>query len=163
MTFRPYNRESDHKDIYRIWREVGWVEEDKLPPASTRFFNMALIEKIAMVGLISIIFAQILPDVQATNLEVAVGVAFVIILNSVVSHWFARRGRERTSAIVQFIVMAVVNFGLVLLYDFILPASEGDINLGNTLFFVLLLTLLVTMFDRYYPVYRERFAAVESA
>jgi len=54
--------------------------------------------------------------------------------------------------------MAAVNFGLVLIYSFILPRFDGSINLGNTLFFVLLLTLLVTMFDRYRPFYDKRVA-----
>jgi heme/copper-type cytochrome/quinol oxidase subunit 4 len=141
-----------------IGEETAWVEEGKLKPESTRFFNMALVEKVVLVGLVGIIFAQILPDVRASNLELAVGTAFVIILNTVVSHWFARRDTEWSSTIVQFVVMAVINFGLVLLYSFLLPSSDGSINLSNTLFFVLLLTLIVTMFDRYYPVYRTRFA-----
>jgi quinol-cytochrome oxidoreductase complex cytochrome b subunit len=128
------------------------------------FFSWALVEKIIMVSLISIIFAQVLPDVRATNLELAVGVAFVIAINTLVSHWFARRGTEWTSIIRQFIVMAVINFGSVLLYSFLLPAVDeaGSINLGNTLFFVLLLTLLVVLFDRYRAVYVARFAAGDS-
>jgi len=141
-----------------IGEETGWVEEGKLPAPSTRFFNMALVEKVVLVGMVGIIFAQILPDVRASNLELAVGTAFVIILNTVVSHWFARRGTEWSSTIVQFVVMAVINFGLILVYSFLLPTFDGEINLGNTLFFVLLLTLIVTMFDRYYPKYRGRFA-----
>jgi hypothetical protein len=127
------------------------------------FLNWVLVEKIAMVSLVSVIFAQILPEVRATNLELAIGVAFVIALNTVVSHWFARRGTEWASMIRQFVVMAVINFGLVLIYSFILPAgeSDGSINLGNTLFFVLLLTLLVVLYDRYRAVYDARFGAGE--
>ena len=53
--------------------------------------------------------------------------------------------------------MAVVNFGLVLVYAFLLPNFDGSINLGNTLFFALLLTLIVTLFDRYRQVYLARF------
>jgi hypothetical protein len=54
--------------------------------------------------------------------------------------------------------MTAVNFGLVLVYVFLLPNFEGSINLGNTLFSVLLLTLIVTLFDRYHLVYQRRFA-----
>jgi hypothetical protein len=56
-------------------------------------------------------------------------------------------------------VMTVVNFGLVLVYAFLLPNFEGSLNLGNTLFFVLMLTLLVTLYDLYRPIYLERLAA----
>jgi hypothetical protein len=124
---------------------------------SERFFNSALLEKIVMVALVSAVFAQILPDVQSTFLQLAIGVAFIIIVNSALSHWLARRGTTWSSILRQFIVMAAVNFGLVLVYYFLLPNFEGSLNLGNTLFFVLMLTLLVTLYDRYRPVYLERF------
>ena len=124
---------------------------------SERFFNAVLIEKIVLISLVSIIFAQVLPGVQASLLEIAVGVAFVIVINTVLSHWLARRGTNWGSVLREFIVMAVVNFGLVLVYAFLLPNFDGSINLGNTLFFALLLTLIVTLFDRYRQVYLARF------
>lgn len=138
--------------------ETGYVETGTIKGASKRFFNSVLTEKIVLVGLVSIIFAQILPGVQASNLEIAVAVAFVIILNTVIGHWLARRGTEWRHALTQFLVMGAINFGLVLLYSFLLPTRGGSLNLGTTLFFALLLTLIVTMFDRYYPVYQARFA-----
>jgi hypothetical protein len=49
----------------------------------------------------------------------------------------------------EFIVMSIVNLILVLLFDFLLARYEGSIDLLNTLFFVLLLTLNVTLYDRY--------------
>jgi hypothetical protein len=139
---------------------------DPLPAASgdvsktqpERFFTSALLEKIVMVALVSAVFAQILPDVQSTFLQLAIGVAFIIIVNSALSHWLAQRGTTWSSILRQFIVMTVVNFGLVLVYAFLLPNFEGSLNLGNTLFFVLMLTLLVTLYDRYRPVQLERFA-----
>jgi hypothetical protein len=39
--------------------------------------------------------------------------------------------------------------------------TDGSINLGNASFFALLLTLLVTLFDRYRPVYLARFTEPE--
>jgi hypothetical protein len=138
--------------------DTGYVETGVIKGASDRFFNSALVEKIILVGLVSVIFAQILPDIQASNLEVGIAVAFVIILNSVISHWLARRGTEWHHALTQFLVMGAINFGLVLLYSFILPSRGGSINLGNTLFFVLLLTLIVLLFDQYYPMYYARFS-----
>jgi hypothetical protein len=128
---------------------------------SDRFFNVVLLEKIVLVALVSVIFAQIMPGMRATNLQLAVGVAFVIILNTVVSHWLSRRGTTWRSTFVEFGAMAVVNFGLALLYIFFLPRFDGGLNVNNTLFFVLLLTLIVTLFDRYYPVYRQRAALGE--
>ena len=53
--------------------------------------------------------------------------------------------------------MSVVNFGLVVGTVYFMPMFSGSLNMANTLFFVLLLTLIVTLFDRYHPVYRFRF------
>jgi hypothetical protein len=149
---------NDHLDISPEAVENQWI-----PKETGRFFNSVLLEKIALVSLVSIIFAQILPEVRATTLELALGVAFVIVLNTVLSHWLAGRGTTWRSTLQQFIVMVVVNFGLVLVFAFLLPEFDGSINLGNTLFFVLLLTLIVTLFDRYRPYYDMRVALAEQA
>jgi hypothetical protein len=137
--------------------ETGYVETGTIKGASDRFFNSVLTEKVILVSLVTTIFAQILPGVQAGLLQIATAVAFVIILNTVISHWLARRGTEWHHARTQFIVMGLVNLGLVLLYSFLLSILGGSLNVGNTLFFVLLLTLIVVMFDRYYPIYLARF------
>ncbi len=124
-----------------------------------QLFDWTLFEKIALISLVTIIFAQILPNVQAGNIALVAGVAFVIILNTALSHWLSRRGHEWTSILRQFIVMTAVNFGLTLLYAFLLPRYGGSIGLTDTLFFVLLLTVLVTLYDRYRLVYLMRFAS----
>lgn len=124
-----------------------------------QLFDWTLFEKIALISLVTIIFAQILPNVQAGNIALVAGVAFVIILNTALSHWLSRRDHEWTSILRQFIVMTAVNFGLTLLYAFLLPRYGGSIGLTDTLFFVLLLTVLVTLYDRYRLVYLMRFAS----
>jgi hypothetical protein len=128
---------------------------------SQRLVNGALLEKVFLVSLVSIIFAQVLPEVQATNMQIAIGVAFVITINTVLSHWLARRGTEWVSTLQQFVVMAAVNLGLILVYGFVASRTHGSINLGNASFFASLLTLLVTLFDRYRPVYLARFTEPE--
>jgi hypothetical protein len=126
------------------------------------FFDTKLVEKVVLVGLVTIIFAQILPGVVATTLQIFIGVAFVIALNTLLSHWLARRGTEWGSLIVQFLVMIVVNYFFVLVYAFLI-LTDGEINVGNTLFFVLMLTLLVTLYDRYRAVYDIRFGEVSGS
>jgi len=133
-------------------------EGSDMDTRSGRFVDAALIEKVFMISLVSIIFAQVLPGVRASNLEIAIAVAFVVVINTVLSHWLARRGTHWASILREFIVMSVVNFGLVVVYNFLLPNFDGAINLGNTLFFALLLTLIVVLFDRYRQVHQIRFA-----
>lgn len=113
------------------------------------FIHHELIEKIVLVSLLSIIFAQILPDVRANDFQLAIGVSILIIINTELSQWLARRGTQWMSIVREFIVMSIVNLILVLLFDFFLARYEGSIDLLNTLFFILLLTLNVTLYDRY--------------
>jgi hypothetical protein len=116
---------------------------------SEGIFNMALVEKIVLVSLVSIIFAQILPGVRSTNTQLIIGMAILITINTALSHGLARLGIRWGAMIVEFTVMAMVNFSLILLSAFLLPRYDGSINLVNGLFFALLLTLIVTMLDRY--------------
>ncbi|MCC4771896.1 hypothetical protein FXV91_17525 [Methanosarcina sp. DH2] len=113
------------------------------------FIHHELIEKIVLVSLLSIIFAQILPEVRANDVQIAFGMSILIIINTELSQWLARRGTQWRSIVKEFIVMSIVNLILVLLFDFLLARYEGSIDLLNTLFFVLLLTLNVTLYDRY--------------
>ena len=117
--------------------------------SSENFFNNALIEKIVLVSLLSIIFAQVLPEVRSSNLQLAIGIALLIVINTALSHWLAMRGTHWKSIIREFIVMSIVNLGIILVFNFLLPRYNGSINLFNTLFFVLLLTLNVALYDRY--------------
>jgi hypothetical protein len=128
---------------------------------SNRFIDVVLIEKIALISLLSIIFAQVLPGVEDSSVQIAIGVAALIIINTALSHWLSRRGRGWKSILQEFAVMTLVNFGLILSADFLLPRIDGSINLGTTLFFVLLLTLNVALYDWYHQVYVHRFAGSE--
>jgi hypothetical protein len=123
---------------------------------SDRFFDIAFLEKVVLISLLSIIFAQVIPDIKSSNMQIAIGVAILIIINTILSHWLSRRGKDWKSISQEFVIMTLVNFGLVLAFDFLLPRFDGSINLGNALFFVLLLTLNVTLYDRYYQIYMYR-------
>jgi hypothetical protein len=121
-----------------------------------RFFDSALGEKIVFISLLSIIFAQVLPEVRATNIQIIIAVAFIIIVNTALSHWLVRHGTKWKSMLREFVFMSVANMGTVIIYFLLLSRYEGSINLVNTLFFLLLLTLNVTLYDRYRPVYVQR-------
>jgi hypothetical protein len=115
--------------------------------------DAALLEKIALVGLVSLIFAQVLPDVQASSLQLAIGVTVIVIVNTALSHWLARRGVERVPPAQHFAAMGVINAFLFLVIALLLPGLGGAISFGSALFFVLLLTLIVTLYDQYRQVY----------
>ncbi|KKG09080.1 hypothetical protein [Methanosarcina sp. 2.H.A.1B.4] len=118
-----------------------------------RLINNQVIEKIVLISLLTIIFAQILPDVRANSIQIAIIVAVFVVINTALSHWLARNGRHWSSIIREFIVMSAVNMGLVLIINYLLPRYNGSINLQNTLFFILLLTLIITLYDRYWQLH----------
>jgi hypothetical protein len=125
---------------------------------ASHIVDAALVEKVVLITLVSVCFAQVLPGVQASDLQLAIGVAFIITVNTALSHWLARRGFGWAFALWQFIVLAVVNVGGLLIYAFLRSRFDGPVSIANVLFFALLLTLLVTLFDRYRQVYLMRFS-----
>ena len=122
----------------------------ELPATSAvpeRFWSTVLLEKVVLLALISVIFAQVLPDVRASNVGVALGVALLVVLNASVTQFLRRRGRSWSSSVQEFAAMLVINTGIVTV-DSILGRGDEAPAL-NTLFFVLLLSLMIALFDRF--------------
>lgn len=122
-----------------------------------RFLDIELFEKTALVSLLVIIFAQILPGIRSADWELAAAITIVIIVNTLLSEWLARRGVTWPRVLRQGIVMFAVNLPIFLLvsylrYGFFTPAA-----LTNIVLFVLLLSLIITLYDRYRPIYLVRF------
>jgi hypothetical protein len=134
--------------------------------AAQHFFSGALVEKVVLVSLITIIFAEVLPAVHVQPLHLGYGVALIIIANTAVSQWLVKRGVEWQSAVREFTVMAVVNLAILGLFSVILPGMNVPLDAPATLFGLALLTLLVTLYDRFRPYYdarRELEGAVQAA
>jgi len=125
-----------------------------------RIFSVELAEKVIMFSLISIIFAQILPGVDVRPLAMTLAVATLLVLNLVASEGLRRLGANFGSAVRQFVIMAVVNSAIVWTVNQVALGGR-DLSLGNTLFFVLLLSLLITFYDRYRPLYKDRVAQLD--
>lgn len=137
---------------------------EERPPAAVAGESLpsmwhGLAEKIALVALLSIIFGQMLPNVQVSNLQMAAGVAAVIAVNAFASHWLAQRGTHWRSILTEFAAMVGINLAAALAFTYIAPSFDAEIQLRGILFFVLLLTLIVTLYDRYRPFLDRRMAA----
>jgi len=120
-------------------------------------FSTGTLEKVVLVGLISVIYGQVLPGRSSTDLQLFLAMAVFVVVNAAGSLWMARRSRAVESVAVAFALRTLLNSALVLLADWLLNREGGDLNLGNALFFVLLLSLLTLLDDRYRPVYEARF------
>jgi hypothetical protein len=132
---------------------------DAVASEAGRVVDTALVEKIVLVSLVSLIFAQVLPGVQSSDLQLMLSAGYVVVVNAALSHWLARRGFGWAFTLRQFIVLLAVNSGLMMVYALLRFGVGEMISLANALFFILLLTLLVTLYDRYRQVYLMRFAS----
>lgn len=121
---------------------------DPSTASARRLFSPDLWEKVALLAMLSIIFAQILPNIRSGPLGIVIGVATLVISNALVTEWLERRGHTWATAASQFGAMLLINGGLVLL-DGLVGGRDADRPAGNTLFFVLLLSLLIALYDRF--------------
>jgi hypothetical protein len=136
---------------------------EPIPPAVLKArheqsIRHGLIEKIVLMALVTTIFASMLPNIDVSVIGIFIGVAFVVAANSFVTHWFALRGTSWRSLGTEFAAMAAINLGIGLVYLILLPGTSNNFSLGAPLFFTLLLTLIVTLYDRYRPIHDARMA-----
>lgn len=121
-----------------------------------------LLEKTVLVGLVTVIFSQMLPGLDAAPIRTMIAVGIVIVINSLASHWLALRGTHWKSTLVEFITMSGVNLAIALLTIILLPIFDaGDIGILVLLFLSLMLTLIVTLYDHFRPVHDRYLASIE--
>jgi hypothetical protein len=84
------------------------------PRFSWPVFSLSLAEKVILVALISIIFAEFLPGVDASALQMTLVLGAVVVLNAAIGSWQARRGMEWREATVEFGTIVVVNGAIIL-------------------------------------------------
>ncbi len=118
----------------------------------------AVVEKVVLLALVSITFGQVLP-VRATGTQLAVVVVVFAVLNAALSQLFARRGTSWQTAGGQFLAMLAANGAVVAVLSLLPGSVDAEIQPGVTLFFVLLLSLLVTLYDRYRAMREHRLLA----
>ncbi len=115
-----------------------------------------LFEKIALLALVSIIFGQML-NVSAEPITMSIIVAIVVVGNAILSTLLERQGFGPGPAVRQFIVTGLLNIVVVAVMFFVLDVLGSPIGGDRTMFFVILITLLMTLYDRYRPEYLARF------
>jgi hypothetical protein len=125
---------------------------------AARLFDRELIEKTALVAVVSITFGRMLPGVDATPIQTAIGILIIILVNTAITEALVRQDASWQSAVRQFVVMLVINVGIVAVGQALLT-SLTDQRLEHAVVFAGLLTLIVTLYDRYRPIHVARFTA----
>ena len=124
---------------------------------AAHFLDCELLEKTALIALLVIIFAQILPRIRSSNIELALAMLVVIIVNTVVSEAMIRRGVSWPHALRQELVMVAVNLPMMLIISFVRYGTIPLLALNNIIVFILLLSLIITLYNRYRPMYLVQF------
>ena len=125
--------------------------------------SWATVEKIVLVGLLSVIYGQTLPGVDASNVQLFIGVAVVVLANAVFTLAMARRSVSIESTVLGFLARMAANVVLVVVADWLLGREGGDVDAVSTLFYLGLISLVTTLHDRYRPVLATRVIAERAA
>jgi hypothetical protein len=105
-----------------------------------------------------VIYAQILPGLESTPGQLFLGTAAFVVVNAAAALRIARAARGIEPTLLAFTARVLMNVLLLLLAAWLLPREGGGFDRGAALFFVLLLSLLTLLDDRYRPIYQARFA-----
>ncbi len=140
----------DHSDIPSL--------PDELPPQA---WYHGLFEKVMLVGLVSVIFGHVLPD-RGSDLTLFIAIGIIVVINAVVSQWFAKRDRRWRSTLTEFAAMTGINLAISIAI-ILIDASFDEEGLRIGIFLVLLLTLIITFYDHYRPYYDRRLVARSTA
>jgi len=122
--------------------------------------DTALLEKIVLISLVGLCFAQVLPGVYSNDLQLTIGVTLVVIIDTVLSHRQTRIRFGWAFSLGKLIFLALFNFGLILAYAILRSLFADPLRIMNVLFYAFLLTVLVTLFDRYRLIYLMRFGSI---
>jgi hypothetical protein len=134
------------------------AKRDAWVAAHWRVRSLATLEKVMLVGLVCVIYGEVLPDVRSSGTALFLGVGVFVVVNAALSLAVSRRSRSVDSALLGFGARVVVNTVLVLLAGWVLRRGDGSLDVRDALFFVCLLSLITLLYDRYRPAADVRFA-----
>ena len=129
--------------------------------AHRKVFDTTAVEKVFLIGLISVIYGRVLPGVEVSDLQLFLSIAVFVVINSAIGLWRAKRGYSWDSAMVSFGVVFGTNVVLVVIAALLLSGREDRLEVVDTLFFVFLFSILTMLYDRYRPISEYRATAAK--
>src|SRR5207302_1973978 len=106
-------------------------------------------EKVVLVGLVGVIFGEVLPGLDVSPLQLFLGLSLFVVLNALIAMGVARASRGTDHAVVAFASRIVVNVVFVATARAVLGGDRMDGRAA--LFFVVMLSVLTLLHDRYQP------------
>jgi hypothetical protein len=144
-------------------RHLGWFALPRAGAWTEPIKGWATLEKIALISLVTLIFAQMLPDSDPSGVQIAIGVTAIVVADAAIAMWRSGRELEWRSSSTRFVALTTVNTGLIALYSWLVGRGEREMQLGGSLLFGMLITLIVVLFDRYRRISPARLAAADLA
>ena len=108
------------------------AERDAWTAGHVRVLSWSTVEKVVLIGLLSTIYARILPGLEVSDLRMFVGVAVFVVANAAISIAVAKRTGTREGLAGDFGARVVVNLALVLLAR-LHPGRRGPRPVGHDL------------------------------
>ncbi|MGI9601291.1 MAG: hypothetical protein ACR2QE_05380 [Acidimicrobiales bacterium] len=131
-----------------VGRHLGWEAiPDGVP--HEKVFGWPAVEKIFLLTLVSAIFGQVL-GTEASGLQMVAAVALIVVTNAAISQWRGRRAMQWSSTFVQFIALTIANVVLLTVFAAVMgTGGDTQFDFSRAVFFAVLLTLIIVLFDRY--------------
>ncbi|GID31723.1 hypothetical protein [Paractinoplanes brasiliensis] len=118
-----------------------------------RVWSWNTFEKAVLLGLLCTIFAQMLPDYTGSTTNLFIGVGITVVLNAAVSLAVARRSWTIRNTVLSFLARLMLNVALATVANWIL---DNQLDGYDTLFFLVMISLITTLHDRWRPVHEYR-------
>lgn len=118
--------------------------------SSERVISPQLVDKIVLVSLIGIAYAEFLPDVHANVIQLTLGVSALVVASAVVTERLARNGVPWRSPAAEYAMLCAVNaplmLALVQLNRFVpVSASFGFLT---SVAYVAIVSMVIAVYDR---------------
>jgi len=122
-----------------------------------KVWSAASLEKVVLIGLLAVIFGSVLPGLAISSAMLFAWTAIFVLINATIGLWVVRNSWSTESVLASFAAQVVVNGSLLVALD-VFWYQSLELNAG--LFFVLLFSVLVTLYDRYRPIHEYRVATL---
>ncbi len=148
---------ADHKISFRAIPNVKPLYTAKSKIESyLDLVNRELFEKVLMLSLIVLIFAQVIPGVRVTNIQLLIAVVIILFANTLFAYYIKKAMNLNLTMVTNFVLMIILNVGLAISYGLIAPSIKGEVNFNAIVFFSVMTGFLATLFDFYNPYHQAR-------
>jgi len=87
--------------------------------------NYPLVEKTVLIGLVTTVFWQPLPDTDHRLFHITLGIGIIVIANAWIGSWLASRGTSWASTGASFVGTGAINLSIVFSLQLLTGGENG--------------------------------------